>query len=524
MKFSLILLAFTIMFICVSCTQNKHGISVCISEDTIGRVEKQFLPGVFQVIQKTKIQDIVYPVKVKGVTTTIKVQKIEFDIGKITPANIKVALQGNNMVTAIVENITCSGTFDVSATTVGIPVWSTITVNIKDFDLNVPFKLGRKAQKSSGKQVAHAIVNKEDFKIHAEVEIKLNNAVLNWLKSFFDDYIKNMIKQKVDVELKDILVPMIQAQVDKFTETMPSVYTLKDTIEMHYDLISDPYVTTGLICLSVDGRIVNHGDENSLHKDFPAEIQSLPPMTSAPKGMKLQISTYTLNTALYALYYKSWLIHEQESPKLLELMPKPTGFAATLGIHPMSIFRKALIAFAGPDPTVMISVTANKLPQISLINKVFRSSFSILLSLSLKSWDKKTNTYGKYEIFTGWALDLTTSAEGFMAEGGAVNFKLGDLKLDKVETRHNKFAGEDTIMKWILNWGLEKAKTTVNQQYLQGVKYKPPTISGCSLNDSTVKINNDNIEVELKVDFVQKSKKLRRNKRRRNKRRLHKKY
>jgi len=500
MKYILFLLAFTILSVSISCTKNKHGISVCISQETVGNVEKKFLPSLLELVRKTKIPNITKVIPGSVFDTTVKVENIVFTIGNITPANIKVEFQGDNMVTAIIENISCSGTFDVSATTAKLPVSSTVTVKVKDFDLTVPFKLGRKTQKG-GKKVAHATINKDNFKIHVDLEIHLNSSLLEWIKSFFDETIKNLIKQKVDIELKDILVPSIQAQIDSFSETMPAVYPIQDTFEIHYDLISDPYVNGGLLCLSIDGRVVNHGDENSLRSDFPAEIQSLPPMTSAPKGIKLQVSTYTFNTALYSLYYRSKLLHNQESPKLLELMPQPTGFAATLGIHPISIFRKALIAFAGPDPTVMISVAANKLPQITLTNKIFRSSFSILLSFSLKSFDKKTNKYGNYELFTGFAVDITTSLQGSMAEGGAVNFNIGELHIDKFETRINKFAGEDTIMKWILNWGLEKAKSTMNKQYLQGVKYTPPTIQGCSFKDSTIKINDDNIEVDLRVDF-----------------------
>jgi len=504
MKFVYILIALTILNTGVLCTRsrtkNAGGIQVAIDEDTIARFEKKALPKILDIVRKTKIPDISHTITGSVANTYVKVEKCEFTIGKITSDNIKVKFEGNNIVAAHTEDLTASGSFEVTATTAGVPVWSKVTITVKDFDLNVPVKLGMKTQKKSGKKVLHATVLKENFTIHVELEITLNSALLNWIKSFFDEKIKALIKQHVDKDLKDTIVPIINAKIDEATELMPSTFNLKDTIHIDYSLLRDPVVAGKLMILSLDGRIFNLGDPNS-HPGFPNGVKVLAPMTNAPKGIKIQISTYTFNTGLYALYYRSMLMHEFQTPSILDLIPESKGFIAMMGLSPTNHFRNAIKKFAGPAPTVMISVAAHKLPQISLEGKVFKSTFTIILSFSLKSFDKKTNKYGNWEIFTGFETEISTSAHGQMAEGGAVNFTIGELKINKFETKINKFAGEDFILKWLLNFGLGKAKTTLNEKYLHGVKYPIPEIQGCKLTDSTVAINDDHIEVQLHANF-----------------------
>lgn len=502
MKFVYLLIVITLLSLITTRRLKTHrhknkgsvGIICAISHETIEKAQKRYLPPTLDIVKKMKIPDQHQTIEGSVFNTYVDIVNISVNLEQVASKNVKVTFGEKNQITVEAIDIKASGEFYASTKNLGVTIGDKVTILIKDLDLSIAATLTWRKLKN-GKMVPHAKVT--DFKANLDFDFHFSGSILDIIRGWLDSTIKAKVKTIVNTQLKDMVLPIINANIENYSETLPTLANLTEKILMDYSVIEEPKIAGQVIILALDGRIFQKGDPND-KPGFPDGSSSMPQVRDAGKGIKLCISEYTLNTGLYSAFYSSLLRYDFQTPDILDVVQESKSFASHFGLSPTNIFRNHLKDnYAGPDKKVVvrIDVAAQKLPVVSLKNGEFKSVPTMRIALS-----SKHKTTGVWETFMGFEVEAEISARGTVKAGGLVDAHINTLTIKKFSTLINKFLGEDTILKLLLNWGLDYAKSTANKDYLTDKRYAPPKVAGISFSNSGVVIA-DHVTIELEPVF-----------------------
>ena len=455
MKFVYLLIALTLLSLATSrITKNQKalhktkgsvGIICAISHDTIENAQKRYLPPTLDIVKKIKVADQHQVMEGSVFNTYIDITNIHFNIDQVSSNNVKVTFGEKNSLTLEAIDIKASGDLYASTKNLGVTIGDTVKIVVKDLDLTIVATLTWRKLKN-GKMVPHAKVT--DFKANLDFDFHFSSSILDTIKGWLDSTIKAKVKDIVNNQLKDMVLPILNANIETSLESLPTIANLTEKIFIDYSVIEEPKIAGQAIILALDGRVFQKGDPND-KPGFPLGSSSLPQIRDAGKGVKLCISEYTLNTGLYSLFYSSLLKYDLTTSDILESFPESKSLVSKIGLSPTNIFRNHLKDnYAGPDNkvVVIVDVAAQKLPVVSLKAGEFKLNPTIRIALSAK--DKKT---GKWETFAGFDAELELAARGTVKEGGALDAHINTLNITKFTTLINKFSGEDTMLKIFFN-------------------------------------------------------------------------
>ena len=342
-------------------------------------------------------------------------------------------------------------------------------------------------------------------------------------------YLANQLITNIQDNLKDTIIPVLKSLIQDYVQKM-TIYapiykhpTNNREIFIDYSLISNPKIQDNeLLIIYIDGRCVQKGDEND-KLDYPKYTGVLPKINKAPKGLKLQVSQFTINTFLHSLYYSNFFIFKYETGDLLApdgalgevkesgLMNKIVGT-----VNPQNLLRKSVIKHYGDHPNIIVDFAATEAPQIQLMNGEISTNIKLQLALSAREYIRQTKLLGDNLVtFAGFKTECQIKASASVTEGGKVSLKISQIKLISFKTITNQIkiigAGifksrlkkvtDEHVLRNIINAVLKSFKKGINAEYKDGKEVKFP-VEGVQLKDSSAKLTSDFIEFEWAVKFV----------------------
>jgi hypothetical protein len=531
MKFTKLLILLTLLNIITLSLSAKTGAPVgivaAISEAKVLEAQQKNFPTLIDQASKVQIPDQEFTIPGSWANTVIKINKIKFDLQKVVSDNISILFEGDSHINIYGKKIKASGSLDAYVKVGIMPeVSATITIAVSKLDLAFKTRLGMKPH--SKFPLKHiATLTMDDLTVAIEFDFHFANSYMDSVKSYFDGTIKEQINTYIKSSLKDTLLPIINTQAAAYVETLPVyVPTSIEKVLMDYSLISAPKIVGKILIFNIDGRIVQKGDPND-KADYPVGSKALPAMTVAPKGVKMFVSPYTINTFLHSVYYRSLLKYGFQVPNVNNIIPKKEGLLSSL--NPVNVFRDMLKTKFGGDKRGLFEFDFAKLPQITLKNRVLSGSYELRIAFSLEKDEhvkqEKSRKVAQgvaatpvvdvpvpnsnFELFAGFLVNVDISATVKVNEGGKVNASIEKVDITNVKILQNFFGKKmiDSIAKSLVDYGVNSSKDWINTGYLSDIKFTLPDIAGMNFMDSKATINDDYIEFDIGVRFTSQRKK-----------------
>jgi len=465
----------------------------------------------------------------------LDVKNIKLDLKGLKPENVVISpSEGDSVLVIKANNINISGTLDF-AVQYGVPYSDEGTkITVKNANVTIKLRLGMVLSEEHKLKKKH-VINAEPIDLivdikNEDVEFEFQGYVLYGVQNLIRSYLAEQLITNVQSNLKDTIIPMLKSIIQNQVQAMPiytPIYTHPTNgrqIFLDYSLIDRPRIQDNeLLIINIDGRCVQKGDQND-KSDYPKSTGVLPKISNAPKGLKVLVSQFTLNTFFYSLFYTDFFIYKYETGDLLgpggpleEVKEKGLIDKILGSVNPQNVLRKSIVKHYGPEPNILVDVAATEAPQIEMMNGEITSNIKLHLALSAKEFDRKTKLIGENLVtFAGFQTECKIKATASVKEGGRVSFEISEIKLVSFSTILNqmktlvgrvlfknrvKNVTDEVVLRKIINSVLKTYRKATNEQYKNGKEFKFQ-VEGLKLENSTAKLISDFIEFEWAVKFV----------------------
>jgi hypothetical protein len=476
------------------------GARVGISEEFVLKLQKKYLPPYLEEYKNIKVPDMDFTLEGSFVNTYISVKNIDLHFGNLKVENIKVSFSNEDTILMTLKDVSLLGTLDASQKTMGIPVWTSATVEIPDIDLDVKVKTGMKKMTSStDNEITLEVVEIKVNDFH--VKVTLNSGVLDYIKSYFDKTIQDKILQAA----KDNIVPnsKVMNEINKnlreriLNQIKYKVDITPGKIYTNYSLLDKPLIKNGVLQLYIDGGVRRHSVMSS---GFEVGSLKMPEFTSMSKMFKLQISQYTINSLFKSFFEEGLLTYTYNYVGFTtQALPKKHDI---LFLLPDQIIRRDLIKKFGDNFVTSITVVVVSKPTFTVSGGQI-SSQKVELELSLSSTNLKTSKIEEFVRVKFWTPFTFVGKVGQYSElnGEINNVKIHDLKISKNLV---EFLFDGPIIQSIVNdHFINDLKNKINT-VLSGFKIPLPPIDGFLFGDSTIELEKDGLSFNYNLTFAPK--------------------
>jgi len=459
--------------------------------------KKKYLPAALDKIStELKLDDM--DIKQKYfVNFYIKLQNINFKIGKLLSENISLTFQEPNKLIVKAKKLSGNGSVDTNIKTLAIiKAKDKITLDVKDLEITAECTLDKKPSKEEkDKFMPTASITNLDIKIDFDFDVK--GSLVGWIARKMKNKIRAAIDNAIQTTLKELILKESKGFISDLVDQLPVYMPLTETgFAIDYSLVSEPKIKNNLLILNSRGTIVNLNKPETKTPDIQIP-DTLPEYDEKGKRVQVILSDYSINSALNTVFLSELIDFSIDS----SIIDPSSTFQ--LNTTSLDVLIDGLSDKYGKDKLVSINCKAgDKRPNLLLNADEFFTTVKSKCSLSVQ----KDAGFEKALSF-GTAIEV--NGKGSVEQGGKIKAQLITLEI-KDSTIHETTLPQADIknIEILFNFISKIAVPILNDKYLKDIPaLKIPTFDGISLDDSTVSFKPNFVQLNADPKFENSPKK-----------------
>jgi hypothetical protein len=481
-----LILAINIYFII---SGDPSGVRVALKEDLIEGFERKLLPMLLEKLGNLSIGDKSIDLDAGITTLHIFLTNINLHIFNLKPENIKISLGEPDKLNISAREISGDGHLTVRFK-LGF-VSETDEVQVKVTRLNIQAETTISMQESpqeNGKFVPYAWIS--GVNIDLDFDFDIRGSLVAFIARIVKSTIKSYIYEQLNDKLRNLIIEESRILIPDFINQIPLYVPLGNTgLALDYSLLSAPKIKDGYLLLNSNGAIVNIKYPETKNSPFVVST-NLPEYNENGKSIQMFLSEYSIKTAVNSLFISNMFnvtIYSEDLPSDSPIHLDSTSLESLI---PGTVNRY------GKGKLLDINAKVSKRPDILIkdgkINGTLQAEVSIMVRL-----DNTTK-----EEALRFITDIAASGDAHVKKDGQIIAQVHYIKFSNSSIIQTKL--EEANIKnieFIFNFATQLGIPILNNKYLSNINVAIPSIEGITFEDSTVKIPNDYVEININPNF-----------------------
>lgn len=489
-----ILLAITVTASFKNGQDNGTGVKLAIKEDLIESFKHKIIPEILPKLNNLTISDQEFSLNLKITKLNLALKNIMLSLNstEITDENFQVTFIDPNKLILDISGIKGFINFDDSISLGFLKEKSKFSGNVNSLAIKIELTLDQiESKQSKGKMlplitIENISVNLDfDYNLQGDWLIKIANS--NLIKGLIKKIIKGQINKILSGTLKKTINQMIANTIANLS--LPQIIDGK-TLALDYEIISSPKILNGKF-LSINSKalLLNTDIPKSLNPPFNL-TDDIPDFEDSGKTLELMLSEYTINSALYTIWLSGFLKATIDNSII------PNEIPVKLNTTTLDIIFNGISDKYGIDVPVEINIVVADNPNVKFAkdNVDLKSNFECKIFVLTNETVKEQAYWFKFTMIGGAKFSLS--------ENGSANVNANYLKIENSQMIETTV--EDSNIQNLENWvnfASNVGLSYINKMYLNDLKFKIPVIKGVDLNNSTLVVKDNYMDLHVTPDI-----------------------
>lgn len=284
--------ALILVFLVCVCNASYPGLNLAINKLGIENLKTHLLPLALARVTDLSIPDFSTSVGSSFLKIKFKFEDIDLTSFKLSLKDTTVTTTPSHEIKLKTKNLKAKGKckFDFDSS-IGDGDGKA-ELSISDTDVTIDFKVYSLGGVLNIQSVSADVdIDNLDVDIDGDIADK----ILDWLEDVFDSDVKDAIEDALEDKIEDELTDYLNGL---FSQYGP-IYTYYGALGIDYFMVTDPLIDTDWIGLRTLGEVFDAYNYNMPPFSPPS---SLNVYNSAGRELQVYLSSYSINTMLYALY------------------------------------------------------------------------------------------------------------------------------------------------------------------------------------------------------------------------------
>lgn len=472
-------------------SQDQAGIKIAIKQEVIEGFEKKFLPLLAEKLGYITIDDKSIDIDAKISTLHIYLSDIHFSVQNLLGENISYELEEPDKVRVNAKDIQGNGHLQTKFKLGFISETDSVDIKVNKVSFTAQATLTtQESSQVSGKIMPSASIS--DLQLDLDFDFDIHGSVIAFAARLVKSKIKDYIQGELQTKVKDIIKEESKSMIDDLVNQIPVYMPLHESgLALDYSLLSPPKIINGYLVINSNGAIVNVNYPESMNPPYTPPT-NLPDYNTDGKQIQMFLSDYSVNTAINSLFLSNMLVITIKSEEIPEESP------IKLDTTSLETLVRGISDVYGKGKLVDIETRIIERPSVVITENGLNSTVTCEISLLVRMDDGTSDEALKL------STSVAASGDAHVETDGQIFAQVHSVELSNTKIIESKVPDADvTNIEIVFNFTTKIVLPIVNENFLRKIAVKLPSIEGITIEDSSVDIHDNFIEMNVTPHFSQ---------------------